>query len=419
MLVDVAITWYLVFGIVLMLTAVSTSWFGKWPITTSIFYFLFGVLLGPYGLHIVNIDLFNNASAFERMTEVVVLVSLFVAGLKLRLPFSHGHWKSAVRLAFTSMSLTVLMIAALAHYFLKMPLGAAIILGAILAPTDPVLASAVQVTDPHDRDRLRFSLTGEAGLNDGTAFPFIMLGLGILGLHDIGAMGFRWLAVDVVWAVGAGLGIGWVFGTQVSNLVVFLRRKNKETVILDDFLALSLIALSYGLAHIFHAYGFLAVFAAGLSMRQISKQQDTESLQSSQQDGATMVAAVRSFTEQLERIGEVVSVVLLGMMFQPAFFEHPNLWIIPVIFLVVRPLAVVIGLLGLPMDRLQRPLISWFGIRGIGSIYYVTYVLGRGVKGDTAQQLALITYCTVVMSIFVHGLSGIPFMSLYKKHFPR
>ncbi len=416
---DAAITWYLVFGIVLMLTALSTSWFGKWPITTSIFYFIFGVILGPYGLHIVNIDLFNNAGAFERMTEVVVLVSLFVAGLKLRLPFSHGHWKAAVRLAFTSMSLTVLMISAIGFYILKMPLGAAILLGAILAPTDPVLASAVQVTDPHDRDRLRFSLTGEAGLNDGTAFPFIMLGLGLLGLHDLGVMGVRWFALDVLWGVAAGLGIGWVFGTQVSNLVVFLRRKKKETVILDDFLALSLIALSYGLAHVFHAYGFLAVFAAGLSMRQMSKQADSESLRSSQQDGASMVAAVRSFTEQLERIGEVVSVVLLGTMFQPGFFRDSNLWIIPVIFLAVRPLAVFIGLIGLPMDRLQRPLISWFGIRGIGSIYYVTYVLGRGVTGETAQQLAVITYCTVVMSIFVHGLSGIPFMSMYRKHFPR
>ena len=124
-----------------------------------------------------------------------------------------------------------------------MPLGAAILLGGLLAPTDPVLAADVQVEHPGDRDRLRFSLTGEAALNDGSAFPFVMLGLGLLGLHELGAFGWRWLAFDVVWAVRGGLAIGWLLGMLVGRLVLYLRRTHKEAVGLDDFLGLGLIAL--------------------------------------------------------------------------------------------------------------------------------------------------------------------------------
>jgi NhaP-type Na+/H+ or K+/H+ antiporter len=167
------------------------------------------------------------------------------------------------------MTLTVGMITLVGAFLLHLPWGAAILLGAILAPTDPVLASDVQVATPGDRDRLRFSLTGEAGLNDGTAFPFVMLGLGLLGLHPLGACGWRWLAVDVGWAVLGGLAVGGVLGTLVGRLVLYLRRAHQEAVGRDDFLVLGLITLSYGSALLLHTYGFLAVFAAALALRRI------------------------------------------------------------------------------------------------------------------------------------------------------
>ena len=121
-------------------------------------------------------------------------------------------------------------------------------LGALLAPTDPVLASDVQVEHEHDAEPVRLSLTGEAGLNDGTAFPFVMLGLGLMGAHDLGTSGWRWLAIDLAWAVAAGLGVGTLCGAGVGKLVLYLRREHREAVGLDEFLALGLIALSYGLA---------------------------------------------------------------------------------------------------------------------------------------------------------------------------
>ena len=202
-------------------------------------------------------------------------------------------------------------------------MSATVLLGAVLAPTDPVLASDVQVDHPTDGDRLRFSLTAEAGLNDGTAFPFVMLGLGLLGLHELGAGGWRWWTVDVAWAIGAGLVVGTLLGTLVGRLVIFLRREHREALGLDDFLALGLITLSYGVALLIHAYGFLAVFAAGLALRRIERRHAGEGepppavevamagenaeREATDPDTAPayMAQAVLGFTEQLERIGTV------------------------------------------------------------------------------------------------------------------
>ena len=219
------------------------------------------------------------------------------------------------------MALTVGLIALVGVVGLGLPLGAAILLGAILAPTDPVLASDVQVTDPTDRDRLRFALTGEAGLNDGTAFPFVMLGLGLLGLHELGDGGWRWLAIDVVWAVAAAWRSAALLGSSSARLVLYLRRTHKEAVGLDDFLALGLIALSYGTALLAHTYGFLAVFAAGLALRRVERIASGELAPGGGHGGrrggrgegrptrrrppATWPQAVLGFNEQLERILEV------------------------------------------------------------------------------------------------------------------
>ena len=159
-------------------------------------------------------------------------MSLFSAGLKLRVPASDRRWLIPVRLATTSMALTVAMVAAACVYLLQLPLGVGIVLGAILAPTDPVLASDVQVEHPFDTNPLRFALTGEASLNDGTAFPFLMLGLAILGLDSAAFSAWRWLGVDVLWAVTVAIVIGGILGTLVGTFVLYLRRTHREALAL-------------------------------------------------------------------------------------------------------------------------------------------------------------------------------------------
>src|SRR5436190_7704415 len=263
--------WSAVAGLLLLVMALSDSLLARLPLSTSMLYLAVGVAVSPLWLDWLQVTATSHARALERIAEVVLLLSLFGSGLKMSVGLSDGRWLLPLRLAVVSMLVTVALIAGAGVLWLGLPLGAAILLGGILAPTDPVLASDVQVAEPTDRDRLRFALTGEAGLNDGTAFPFVLLGLGLLGLHDLGNSLWRWLAIAVLWGVAVGIGVGALLGTLVGRFVLYLRRTHKEAVCLDNVLALGLIGMAYGLASLAHGYGFLAVFAAGVALRRIEQ----------------------------------------------------------------------------------------------------------------------------------------------------
>ena len=428
--------WFVVTGLLLVGMAVASTVVARLPLTTALLYLGVGIALGPAGLGLIRLDPIRDSALLERLTEVAVLVSLFGAGLKLRRALSDPRWRLPLRLATMSMLWTVAFVAALGVVALDLPLGAAVLLGAVLAPTDPVLASDVQVEHPTDQDRLRFALTGEAGLNDGAAFPFVMLGLGLLGFHEIGAFGWRWLVVDVVWATTVGLGVGWALGWGVSHFVLWLRRERKEAVGLDDLLGLGLIALAYGIAVLLKSYGFLAVFAAGFALR---REERLQTLATSGADAppdvhaaantaraaevatapdtapAYMAQATLGFTEQLERLLEVGVVLMLGGMLSSRTLSAEGWWFVPLLFVVIRPLAVM---LGAPMGgapRIQRRLVAWFGIRGVGSVYYLMFALQHGLAGPRAELLVAIVFTTVAASVVVHGISVTPLMRRYEK----
>lgn len=423
-------------GLVFVTMALTGSVLKRLPLTTSLVYLSLGALLGNLGGGWIRIDPLQHSALLERVTEVAILISLFTAGLKLRVPFNHGRWHLPARLALLSMSVTILLIAVVGVYALELPLGAAVLLGALLAPTDPVLASDVQVENTSDQDRLRFGLTGEAGLNDGTAFPFVMLGLGLLGHHELGAGGWRWIAVDLLWATAGGLAIGALFGTGIGRLVLYLRRKHREAVGLDDFLALGLIALSYGVALQAHTYGFLAVFAAGLALRRVERvstdattvpERATHPTGPEEASAAThpdeapayLAAQVQGFNEQLERIVEVGVVILLGTMLAWRYLPAEALWFVPLLFLIVRPFSVWLGMWGTDASPLQRGMMAWFGVRGIGSLYYLAFALQHGLEPELGQRLTALTLTVVAVSIVVHGVSVTPVMRLYNRRAER
>jgi NhaP-type Na+/H+ or K+/H+ antiporter len=419
--------WFLVVGAVLIAMALSSTVLKRLPLTASMFYLAVGAALGPLGLGLLRLDVIGDASALERLTEIAVIVSLFTAGLKLRLPPADRRWRPAVMLATVAMALTVGAIASVAMLLLGIPLGAAVLLGAVLAPTDPVLASDVQVEDEHDAEPVRFSLTGEAGLNDGTAFPFVMLGLGLLGHHELGPAGSRWAALDLVWAAGAGLGIGAACGASVGRLVLYLRRVHREAIGTDEFLALGLIALSYGAALAAGAYGFLAVFAAGLTVRQIERTASAERRappdraaastidEADTTEPADMAKAVLMFNEQLERLGEVAMVIAVGVLLPTIAAVQPGILLASALFLVIRPGAALAALARSSLSHGQRGYIGWFGVRGIGSLYYLTFALTHGLAGPEARLLADATLVVIAASILVHGISVTPLMRRYAR----
>ena len=423
--------WYLIIGLLLVGVALSGTMLKRLPVTATMVYLGLGALLGPIGSGLFAISPLQRAKLLEHAAEVGVIVSLFTTGLKLRVPLRNKLWWIPVRLAFVSMTITVGLVALVGVYALGLSWGAAVLLGAVLAPTDPVLASAVQLKSAADTDRLRFSITGEAGLNDGTAFPFVMLGLGLMGLHEIGQWGWRWLAIDVVWAIACGLAIGAAGGMAVGKLVIYLRREHRESIGADEFLALGLIAFVYGAAVLMHAYGFLAVLAAGLALRALERshtgdkpaKEVLETVRTGKKEElathpekahAHMAETLLSFNEQMERVLEVGLVLLVGAMLTPHFVSWRDLWFVPVLFLIVRPIAVLVGAPGGTIGKVQRGLICWFGIRGIGSLYYLMFAITHGVPGEVARRLVSLTLCVIAVSVIVHGITATPLMAWYR-----
>ncbi|PKO49335.1 MAG: sodium:proton antiporter [Betaproteobacteria bacterium HGW-Betaproteobacteria-4] len=425
--------WALVVGALLITMVLSGTLMKRLPLSASMFYLAVGYLLGTGGLGLMTADPHLVSGLLERVAEVAVLISLFSVGLKLGLPFSSHHWRLPLRLAFVSMTLVVGLITLVGFFLLGMSIGAAILLGGILAPTDPVLASDVQVEETSDRDRLRFSLSGEGGFNDGAAFPFVMLGLGLLGMHELGTWGWRWLAIDVVWALVGGLFIGALLGTMIGRLVLHLRTQHQEAVGLDEFLALGLVALAFGVAQLASTYGFLAVFAAGLALQRVKERTASQKVPDSVTAGlpdkeahlavAThpdlagpyLMQAVRGFNEQLERIAELVIVLAVGAMLAYIDVDLETIVFLVLLFFVLRPVSVWLGLLGAQVSGDQRLLIAWFGIRGIGSIYYLMFALNHGFAGPLADQAINLTLSAVAASIILHGISVTPLMAVYAR----
>ena len=424
--------WFIIAGVLLTLIALGGSVLKRIPLSVALLYLGVGVLVGPFGMGLLVIDPLTESPVVERLAEVAVILSLFSAGLKMRLSFSDRRWRLPLRLAFVSMAATVGLVTLAGVFGLGLPLGGAILLGAVLAPTDPVLASDVEVDEPNDNDRLRFSLTGEAGFNDGTAFPFVMLGLGLLGLHELGEHGLQWVLVDVLWAVPGGLAIGALLGVLMGRLVIYFRREHREAVGLDDFLALGLVLLAYGAALLAHTYAFLAAFAAGLALRWVERRYSDEEVSDEvvaaaeqgekeemavdrEKAPAYMASAVLGFSEQFERIGAVALVVLVGALLSPDLLTWNALWFVPLMLLVIRPLAVWIGLLGSEVNPAQRLLISWFGIRGIGSVYYLMYAENHGLPDGVARPILALVLITIAVSVIVHGTSVTPFMAWYRR----
>ena len=393
----------LVIGLLLLAVTLGSGWIKRLPLSYAIIYLVVGIVLGSYGFGLI--DIRPDTQFLERLTEFVVIVSVFGCGLKINRPLKPWAWQSTIRLIGLLMPISILALAAIAHYALGMGWGAAVLLGAILAPTDPVLASEVQLAHVEDKDELRFALTSEGGLNDSLAFPLVYFG--IYGFKDANWDNWfkSWVGIDLLWAIASGLVMGIIVAKAVIWTDRTLQKHRPADDLMEDFVALSIILLTYSLTELVNGYGFLAVFVAGLVVqRSYFVRQDKRMAQ-------------LEFTEQIEKLLEVTAIVILGtvLLIEPILkYAGQSLLVAGLLFLVIRPLGVWLIMLGRDFPKTTRSLMGWFGIKGLGSIYYLTYALGKGVTGDTAEQIAWITYTVVVLSILVHGVSASPLMAWYE-----
>jgi sodium/hydrogen antiporter len=422
-----AMVWYLAAGVLLLIVAIVGSRVERLPLTPAVLYLFAGAGLGPWVVGLIDVDPLESAAAIERFTEVALIISVFGAGLRLRVEPTWRAWVVPARLAVGSMAVTVGLVALSAWQFLGLSLGASFVLGAILAPTDPVLAAEVQVRDPWDRDSLRRALTAEAGLNDGTALAFLLLGFGLLGIHDIGPGGVRWLGLDVVYGTIGGLLVGAGIGVGLTRLVLRQRRRHGEAVGLDTFLTFGILAVTYGASLAFHVFGFLAVFAAGQGVRSVERRElgrePPEDARRPLREAATdqvqapayMAHALLQRTEQVERVAELGLVVLIGALLARASLGLEALAFAMLLVFAIRPVAVSLGLIGSHLSRRERGLTAWFGLRGVGSLYYLAHSVRQGLSVDDAERIVGVTLTAVAVSIVVHGVSATPLLDLHTR----
>ncbi|MBN3884657.1 MAG: sodium:proton antiporter [Nostoc sp.] len=416
-MVDVYIIDLFVIGLLLLMVTLGSGWITRLPLSFAIIYLLVGIFLGPYGLGLIQLrrDEVFNAQLLERITELVVIISVFSCGLRIVRPLRLGVWDITVRLIVFLMPISIFALAVVGKLFLGMTWGEAILLGAILAPTDPVLASEVQLTDINDQDELRFGLTSEGGLNDALAFPFVYFGIHALENDNWGNWFQQWLTVDLIWAIASGIVMGIVVAKSIVLIEQKIQKRRAADKLMEDFIAISTILLTYSLTEMVNGYGFLAVFVAGLVVQRSYRNPEKP-------------LAELEFVEQVEKLLEVGTILLLGsiLLLQPILnYAMQSLLVIILLFLIIRPVGVWISTIGKrPQDSHRRTLhpgtrllIGWFGIRGVGSLYYLAYAFRHGLKGEAAEQIAWITYTTIVVSVIVHGISTTPLMKWYERNF--
>ena len=389
-------------GIAVVAALVALSHQHERAFSASLIYLVLGLgaaaaveLLGVHWL-----DPVDDAAVVERLAEFCVIVALFSTGLKLDRELSWGAWASVVRLLALVMPLTIIAIAVFGTQVMGLSLAAAVVLGGALAPTDPVLAGDIGVGPPGEEEETEpnFSVTGEAGLNDGLAFPFVLFGLFAAAHGDWNWIG-EWIAADVLYAVSVGVAIGAAAGYGLAAVFVPLRDRELLSPDLDGWMAIAAVLLIYGLTEVVGAYGFLAAFAGGLTFRRYER--DHESHRS-----------VHAGAETVEKLSELSIILLLGSIVTLEGLSEPG-WrgwlLVPVLLLVIRPLAVIAAFVGSGTSMRERLFLGWFGVRGVGSLYYAAVAVAVGTLGaDNEITLFWTVVVCSIVSIVAHGASASP-----------
>jgi len=347
----------------------------------------------------------GDAKVVEHIAEVALIFALFSSGLKLDRRLRWREWGSVTRLLAIAMPLTMAGIAVFASAVMGLSLAAALLLGAILSPTDPVLAGDIGVGPPGDEEEHEpnFALTAEAGANDGLAAPLVLIGVFVAeegGRDWIG----EWLLADLLYATVAGVAIGAAVGVLAAWSVKRLHDRELLAPSFDGYHAVATALVTYGVAETAGGYGFLAVFAGGLAFRRYERDHDLN-------------ASVHRGAEQVEKFLELAAILTLGSLLSTAGLRAPGWegWALAVVLLLaIRPAATLISLLGSNVEgKGGRAFVAWFGVRGVGTIYYAAAIVTAGALSSGEERVVVWTaIACVIVSIVVHGITGGPALRL-------
>jgi len=399
---DYVITLF-IFGVVVLLTTWLPLALRRIPLSLPICCIVIGILLSLSAFTpLPQRNPLENVSWAEHLTELVVIVALMGAGLKIDRPLGWQRWMMTWRLLGIAMPLSIAAIALIGWAVLSLPPASALLLGAALAPTDPVLAADVQVGPPQtgEEDDIRFALTSEAGLNDGLSFPFVMAAIAIAGTSSQTDWIGHWLIVDVLWKLIAGAGVGWLAGRALAYLTFQLPKAGQLAKTGDGLAALGFTCVSYAATELIGGYGFVAVFISALTLRSVER-------------GSSFHSELHDFGEQIERLLMMVLLVCFGAVLAEGTLLSQTDWRVVVVAVltlaVIRPLAGWISLLGCHQPKAEKVIIAVFGIRGLGSIYYLAFATQRA-KFEQAESLWATVFMIILISVVAHGIAVTPVM---------
>lgn len=398
-----------VVGLAALVAAWVPAYTARRPLSLPVVLLAFGALVFLIPMGFSDPDPRAHLELTERLTEFAVIVALMGVGLKIDRPFSWRTWSTTWRMLAIAMPMTIGLTAFLGAVVGGLPAVTALLLGAVIAPTDPVLASDVQVGEPtldeeivpDAEEDVRFTLTSEGGLNDALAFPFVYAAIRI-SEHGWAPEGWllHWIGRDLAGRALIGLAVGWLVGRVIG--VVSFRPPGRLSALAETpqgFVAVAATLLAYGATELLHGYGFLAVFVAAVCIRGSEPRHEFH-------------AAMHGFIEQMENMLVVALLLLLGGAVVTGVLGDLT-WqgavIAVVIVSVIRPLSGQVALIGTRVTRAQRWAIAFFGIRGFGSVYYLAYALGA-TDFDAASQVWAIVALTMLISIAAHGISATPAM---------
>ncbi|MGA5302265.1 cation:proton antiporter [Nucisporomicrobium flavum] len=381
------------------------------PLSMPIVFLALGMVLFAVPLGLPDADPIAHPKLTEHLTEVCVIVALMGAGLKIDRPLGRRRWASTWRLLLIAMPVTIAAVALLGWWWAGLVPAAALLLGAALAPTDPVLAADVQVGEPTDEedseDEVRFALTSEAGLNDGLAFPFVYaaIAMATAAVTHESWLG-DWVLSDVLYKIGVGVAGGLLVGKSLGRL--FFRARNKTLRLAhhsEGFLAVAATFLAYGLVEVAGGYGFLAVFVAARGIRAAQRSHEYHQV-------------LHDFAEQIERLLTVLLLLLLGGAVVSGLLA-PLTWPAALVGLalvfVVRPVSGFLSLRGAPGHRAEHWVIASFGIRGIGTFYYLAYATSHAQFPQADVVWATAAF-VVLVSVGLHGVAATPVMRLLDRY---
>ncbi|MGV3656422.1 MAG: cation:proton antiporter [Chitinophagaceae bacterium] len=397
---------YVVYITIIGLAALGMAWMPSITRRTGISYSLIYVLIGMVLYAVLDLKPLPNPMEHQvvtlHLTELVVIVSLMGTGIKIDQPFSLKTWGVPFRLVTVAMLLCIAAIALLAYYILGFDIGTSILLGAVLAPTDPVLASDVQVGPPLEKkeNRVRFSITAEAGLNDGMAFTFTWLAVVVAAAMSLpSGFGFSefslWMARDVIYKIAAGVTCGVLLGRILAYLIFKLPQKLQFILIRDGFVGIAATLLVYGITELLQGYGFFAVFVAAITLRNF-------------EIGHNYHKKLHDFTDQIERILVAIVLILFGGSLVNGILNYltwPMAMIGVAFVIIIRPLSGLISLAGSELHTKEKLAVSFFGIRGIGSFFYLSFALQQ-TYFEFGKELWSIVSFIVILSLILHGFTA-------------